>query len=51
MSIEVPIDRADGRGFRVTSRGGTGDNLTTNKGEGRAETVLGGVEGAEQDTD
>jgi len=40
-----------GGGFGVTRRGGMGGNLATDKGEGWAETVLGGVEGAEQDTD
>ena len=49
--IRIPIDGAGGGGFRVTGRGGTGGNLATNKGEGRAETVLGSAEGAEQDTD
>jgi len=50
-SIGVPIDGAGSRGFGVTGRGRTGDNLATDKGEGWAETVLGGVKGAEQDTD
>jgi len=51
MSIGIPIDGADSGGFGVTRRGGMGGNLATDKGEGRAETVLGGVEGVEQDTD
>jgi len=50
-SIGIPIDGADSGGFGVTGRGGTGGNLATDKDEGQAETVLGGVEGAEQDTD
>jgi len=50
-SIGISIDGAGGRGFGVTGRGGTGGNLATDKGEGRAETVLGGVEGAERDMD
>ena len=29
----------------------TGGNLATDKDEGQAETVLGGAEGAERDTD
>jgi len=51
MSIGIPIDRVGGGGFGVTGRGGTEGNLATDKGEGRAEMVLGGVEGAERDTD
>jgi len=51
MSIGIPIDGAGGRGFGVTGRGGMGDNLTTDKGEDRAEMVLSSVEGAEHDTD
>jgi len=50
-SIGIPIDGAGGRGFGVTGRGGTGGNLAMDKGEGWAETVLGGTEGAERDTD
>jgi len=46
-SIGIPIDGAGGGGFGVTRRGGMGGNLATDKGEGWAETVLGGVEGAE----
>jgi len=48
MSIGIPIDGAGGGGFRVTGRGGAGGSLATDKGEGQAETVLGG---AERDTD
>jgi len=51
MSIGIPIDGAGGRGFGVTGRGGTGGNLTTDKGEGQVETVLGSAEGAERDMD
>ena len=50
-SIGISIDGVGGRGFGVTRRGRTGGNLATDKGEGQAETVLGGVEGAERDTD
>jgi len=50
-SIGIPIDRAGGGGFGVTGRGRTGGNLATDKGEGWAETVLGGAEGAERDMD
>jgi len=41
MSIGIPIDGAGGGGFRVTGRGRTEGNLTTDKGEGWVETVLG----------
>jgi len=51
MSIGIPIDGVDGRGFGVTRRGRTGGNLAIDKGEGQAETVLGGAEGIERDTD
>ena len=51
MSIGIPIDRAGGRGFGVTRRDGMGGNLAMDKGEGQVETVLGGAEGVEQDTD
>jgi len=51
MSIGILIDKAGSGGFGVTGRGGTGDNLTMDKGESRTETVLGGAEGAERDTD
>ena len=51
MSIGTPIDGADSRGFGVTRRDGTGGSLTTDKGGGRAEAVLVGVERAERDTD
>ena len=50
-SIGIPIDGAGSGGFGVTGRGGMGGDLATDKGEGRAETVLGGAEGAERDTD
>jgi len=50
-SIGISIDGAGGRGFRVTGRGGTGGSLAMDKGEGRAETVLGGAEGVEWDMD
>ena len=50
-SIGIPIDGAGGGGFGVTGRSGAGGSLATDKGEGRAETVLGGAEGAERDTD
>jgi len=46
-SIRISIDGAGSGGFGVTGRGGTGGNLATDKGEGRAETVLGSAEGAE----
>jgi len=51
MSIGTPIDRAGGGGFRVTGRGGVGDNLTMDIGRDRAETVLVSAEGVECDTD
>jgi len=51
MSIGTPINRAGSRGFGVTGRGGTGGNLATDNGGGQAEAVLGGIEGAEHDTD
>ena len=35
----------------MTERGRTGGNLAMDKGRGQAETVLGGVEGVERDTD
>jgi len=35
----------------VTERGGTGDNLATDKGGGQVEAVLSGVKGTERDTD
>jgi len=47
----TPIDGAGSGGFRATGRDGTGDSLATDKGGGRAETVLGNAEGAECDTD
>ena len=50
-SIGIPIDRAGSGGFGVIRRGGTGGNLVTDKGKGWAETVLGSMEGAEQDMD
>jgi len=50
-SIGIPIDGADSGDFGVTRRGRTEGNLAIDKGEGRAEMVLGGVEGAERDTD
>jgi len=39
------------RGFGVTGRGGTGDNLATDKGGGQAEAVLSSAEGAEHNID
>jgi len=39
MSIGTPIDRAGGRGFRVTGRGGTGGNLAMDNGGGWMEAV------------
>jgi len=50
-SIGIPIDGAGSGGFGVTGRSGTGGNLATDKGEGQVEMVLGGMEGAERDTD
>jgi len=50
-SIGIFIDGVGSRGFGVIGRGGTGGNLVTDKGEGQVETVLGSVEGVEQDTD
>jgi len=50
-SIGIPIDGAGGRGFGVTGKGRTGDNLAMDKGEGWAETVLGSAEGVKRDTD
>jgi len=50
-SIGTPIDGVGGRGFGATGRGEAEGNLITDKGEGQAEMVLSGVEGAEQDTD
>jgi len=34
MSMGTPIDGVGGRGFGVTRRGRTGDNLVTDKDEG-----------------
>jgi len=51
MLIGTPIDRVGGKGFRVTGRSAMGGNLATDKGGGQAETVLGCIEGAEQDID
>jgi len=50
-SIGIPIDGAGSGGFRVTGRGGMGGNLVMDKSEGQAETVLGGAEEAERNTD
>jgi len=50
-SIGIPIDGADSGDFGVTRRGGMEGNLAMDKGEDQAETVLGGAEGAERDTD
>jgi len=50
-SIGTPIDRASGRGFGVTGRGGTGGSLAMDKGRGWAEVVLVGMEGTERDID
>jgi len=50
-SIGIPIDRAGGGGFGVTGKGRMGGNLTTNKGGGQVEIVLGGAEGAEYNID
>ena len=47
----TPIDGAGGGGFGATRRGGAGSSLATDKGGGRAEMVLGDVEGTERDTD
>jgi len=51
MSIGIPTDGVGSRGFGVTGRGGAGSSLTMDKGGGRAEVVLSGVEGAEHDMD
>jgi len=51
MSIGTPIDGVGGGGLGVTRRDGTGGNLTIDKGGGRTEMVLGGVERVEHDTD
>jgi len=45
--IGISIDGVGSGGFGVTRSSGTGGNLAMDKGKGRAETVLGGVEGAE----
>jgi len=45
------IDGAGGGDFGVTRRGGMGGSLATDKGRGRIEAVLGGVEGVERDMD
>jgi len=50
-SIGISIDGAGGGGFGVTRRGKTGGNLATDKGEGRAEIVLGSTEEMKRDTD
>jgi len=50
-SIGISIDRVGGRDFGVTGRGGIGSNLTMDKDEDQAETVLGDAEEAERDTD
>jgi len=47
----TPIDGVGGRGFGATRRGRMGGSLAVDKGEGRAEMVLGDVEGAERDID
>jgi len=47
----TPIDEVVGGGFRVTRGGGARGNLAMDNGEGRAETVLSDVEGAECNTD
>jgi len=51
MSIRTPIGGVGSRGFGATGRSGMGGSLAVDKGEGQAETVLGGAEGAERDTD
>ena len=45
------MDGAGSRGFGMTGRGRMGGNLTTDKGRGRVETVLGNTEGTECNTD
>jgi len=49
ISIGTPIDGVGDRGFRAARRGRIGSNLATDKGEGRAEVALSGMEGAECD--
>jgi len=49
MSMGILIDRAGGRGCRVTGRGRTGSSLATDKGGGWVEAVLGSTEGMERD--
>jgi len=51
MSMGTPIDGVVGGGFRVTRRGRTGGNLTTDIGEGWAEMVMSDAEGIEHNTD
>jgi len=50
-SIGTPIDRVVGRGFGITRGGRARDNLATDNGRGRAETVLSKTEEAECDMD
>jgi len=47
----TPIDGGGSGGFGATGRDGVGGNLATDRGEGQAEMVLGGVERVEHDTD
>jgi len=45
------IDRVGSRGFGVTRRGGTGDNLAIDRGRSWVEVVLSGAEEIEHNTD
>jgi len=47
----TPIDGVGSEGFGATGRDGAGGNLMMDRGRGRAEMVLSGVEGAEHDMD
>jgi len=51
MSMGTPIDGGGSRGFGATRRDAAGGNLAMDRGGGRAEMVLSGVEGAEHDID
>jgi len=47
----TPMDGAVSGGFGMTEGGGARGSLAADNGEGRAETVLSGVERVEHDTD
>jgi len=49
MFMGIPIDKAGGRGCRVTGRGRMGSSLAMDKGGGWVEAVLGSTERMECD--